>query len=417
MAHHPPGSSSGIRSNAQSHPVIACLLIPHFPVRVAMLDQPQRDGFSLVLGPLPGGRPLISDLSSEAAARGIRPGMTLREALAFVPDVVVLEPNPARETEVAEAMLAALGELSPTVEPDRPGRCYIDLTGSARLLGPPQRAGERIIAALPAALRPRLGIATGKFAAWVAARKAPAGRVRVVLPSEGAAFLAPEPITTLPLPPETTDLLLRLGLKTLGHLAALAPGAVVSRFGPDGRRAWLLASGQSDTADTTVRVRPAVLTLTERVILPAPSTSQEMLLLGLNEAISRLFGRPDMRDRHVRQVTVGIDIEDGRSWDRLLTLREPAGHELLGDVLRRRLGTVELPGAAERVSLTLTGIISAPARQEALPGIRRCRPRPLVEAVQQLKQRYGASPIYRIVEVEPWSRIPERRHALVSYEP
>lgn len=400
-----------------AHSVIACLLVPHFPLRVATLGQPQLDGAPLVLGPRPGGRALVNDLSPEAAERGIRLGMTLRETLAFVTEVVVLEPNPAREVEITDAMLAALAELSPTVEPDRPGRCYIDLTNSARLLGPPQRAGERIIAAMPAALRPRLGIATGKFAAWVAARKAPAGRVRVVLPSEVAAFLAPEPSTALPLSPDTADLLLRLGLKTLGQLAALAPGAVAARFGPDGRRAWLLASGQSDTVDTTVRVRPSVLTLTEHVALPAPSTSQEMLFLGITEAISRLFGRPDMCDRHVRQVAIGIDIEDGHSWDRLLTLREPTGQELLGDVLRRRLGTIELPGAAERVSLTLAGIITAPARQEALPGMRRRRPRPLVEAVQQLKQRYGASPIYRIVEVEPWSRIPERRHALASYEP
>ena len=400
-----------------SRPVIACVLIPHFSLRVATLDQPQLDGLPLVLGPRPGERPLVTDTSPEATERGIRTGMTLREVMAMVPEVVVVDLNPARELDVSEAILASLGELSPLVEPDRPGRCYIDLTGSTRHLGPPARAAEQIIATTPAALRPRVGIAPGKFAAWVAARKAPPAQSRIVLPADVATFLAAEPSTSLPVSPEMGDLLIRLGLKSLGHLAELAPGAVAARFGPDGRRAWRLAAGQSDLADTTVRPREPVLTVTERVELPTPSTGREMLFLGIDEGIARAFGRPDMRDRHVRQVALSAGIEDGRSWDRLLTLREPTGYERLGEVLRQRLGDLALPGAVERITLSLTGIITAPARQEALPGVRRRRPRPLVEAVQQLKQRYGASPIYRIAEVEPWSRIPERRHALISYEP
>ncbi len=401
----------------RARPVIACVLIPHFPLRVAMLDQPRLDGLALVLGPRPGGRPLVADTSPEAAERGIRTGMTLREAMAMVPEVVVIDPNPARETDVSEAILAGLAELSPLVEPDRPGRCYVDLTGSGRHLGVPARAAELIIAAISPALRPRVGVAPGKFAAWVAARKAPPGQARVVPPDGVAAFLAPEPSTALPVAPEVGDLLIRLGLKSLGQLAALAPGAVAARFGPDGQRAWRLAAGQSDLGDTTVRPRQPVLTITEQVELPAPSTGREMLLLGIDEGIARAFGRPGMRDRHVRQVTVSAGIEDGRSWDRLMTLKEPTGYERLGEVLRQRLGDLALPGAVERITLSLTGIITAPARQEALPGIRRRRPRPLVEAVQHLRQRYGASPIYRIAEVEPWSRIPERRHALISYEP
>jgi protein ImuB len=397
--------------------VIACLLVPHFPLRVALLGQAELDGLPLVLGPLPGGRPVVGDASPEAVSRGIRTGMTLREAMAMVPEVVVVDPNPAREGAVAEDILGALAELSPLVESDRPGRWYVDLTGSARLLGPPPRAADRLLGAIPASMRPRAGVAPGRFAAWVAARKSPPGRARVVLPGDVAAFLAPEPSTALPLAADTADLLVRLGLKTLGQVAALPPGAVAARLGAAGRRAWLLASGGGDTEDVTIRPRPEVLTVTERVELPAPSTGREMLFLGVDEGIARAFGRPGMRDRHVRQVTISAGIEDGRSWDRVLTLREPTGYERLGEVLRQRLGDLALPGAVEVVTLSLTGIITAPARQEALPGIRRRRPRPLVEAVQQLKQRYGASPIYRIAEVEPWSRIPERRHALVSYEP
>ena len=46
------------------------------------------------------------------------------------------------------------------------------------------------------------------------------------------------------------------------------------------------------------------------------------------------------------------------------------------------------------------------------------RDQKLQEAVSQLEARLGtAPPIYQVREVEPWSRIPERRHALVQLSP
>jgi hypothetical protein len=44
-------------------------------------------------------------------------------------------------------------------------------------------------------------------------------------------------------------------------------------------------------------------------------------------------------------------------------------------------------------------------------------PPTLRDAVKELKLRLGHSPLYRVVEVDPWSRIPERRHALLSFDP
>ena len=67
--------------------------------------------------------------------------------------------------------------------------------------------------------------------------------------------------------------------------------------------------------------------------------------------------------------------------------------------------------------LTEQDHVLAISRQELLIGLRPRQVRPLVNAARQLKARYGVSPLFRIVEVEPWSRIPERRHALMPYDP
>src|SRR5258707_1122028 len=94
--------------------------------------------------------------------------------------------------------------------------------------------GNRAVAASPAA---RVG-------GGVAGRAAAAGEgAPVVVASEGGpAFLAPFPIALLD-DPDLADLLPRLGLRTLGALAALPATDMVARFGPAGRRAHRRASG------------------------------------------------------------------------------------------------------------------------------------------------------------------------------
>ncbi|MBA2597060.1 MAG: DNA polymerase Y family protein, partial [Chloroflexia bacterium] len=76
-----------------------------------------------------------------------------------------------------------------------------------------------------------------------------------------------------------------------------------------------------------------------------------------------------------------------------------------------------LPGPVEALTLEISGLIDATSRQELLPGFHSRRPWQLAEASRHLKQRFGTSGLYRVVEVEPWSRLPERRQTLIAYDP
>lgn len=395
---------------------IACVRIPHFALRVAVLDHPGLDGAPLVLGPPPGGRPVVADASPEAAARGVRPGLGLREVVALCPEATVLPPHPLREAAAFERILTALEALSPAVEPDPTvaGCCYVDLRGLERRLGPPVEAATRLLAVVAPALRPRVGIAPNKFVARVAAERAAPGGVLAVDPARLASFLAPEPTTRLPLPPEGVRRLERLGLRTLADVAALPAAAVQARLGPAGRRAWELASGRD--AERVVP-RPTPQSVVQTLDLPAPATNRETVLVALTRLALLAFDRPALRDRHVRQARLGATLEGGGSWEQLATLREPGGRRRVIEALGYRLQTATLSAPIEALTLELSGLIDATGRQESLPGFRSRRPRQLAEAGQQLKQRYGTSGLYRVVEVEPWSRIPERRRALIPYDP
>jgi nucleotidyltransferase/DNA polymerase involved in DNA repair len=395
---------------------IACLVIPHFALRVALLARPELDGAPLVLGPAQGGRPLVLDATPEAAGHGVRPGLGLREAVALCPEAIVLTPHPVRENAAAERIVAGLEGLSPAVEidPAQPGCYAIDLTGLERRLGPPHIAAERLLATVPAILRPRAGVAANPFTARVAAHRAAPGTVQVVPLGTEQTFLAAAPVSLLPLPPDKQRRLERLGLRTLGDLAALPPAAVQARFGAEGRRAWDLARGNDRSA---VRPRPQPETVSESLTLPAPATSRETLLIAITRLVLRAFDRAALGNRHVRQARLRASLEGGQAWEQVTTLREPGGHKRLIEALGYRVQALTLPGPVEALTLELSGLIDATSRQELLPGFHSRRPWQLAEASRQLKQRFGTSGLYRVAEVEPWSRLPERRQALIAYDP
>jgi nucleotidyltransferase/DNA polymerase involved in DNA repair len=395
---------------------IACIVTPHFALRVALLERPELDGAPLILGPAPGERPVVRDATPEAAAHGVRSGLGLREAVALCPEAIVLAPHPVREHAAAARIVAGLELLSPVVEIDRaqPGVYAIDLTGLERQLGPPRLAAERLLATVPALLRPRAGVAANPFTARVAAHRAAPGAVQVVDPAATQAFLAAAPVSLLPLPADKQRRLERLGIRTLGDLAALPAAAVQARFGAEGRRAWELARG-NDPATIRARSQPEIVT--ESLTLPAPATSRETLLIAITRLVLRAFDRDALRHRHVRQARLRASLEGGQSWEHVTTLREPGGHKRLIEALGYRVQALMLPGPIEALTLELSGLIDATSRQELLPGFRSRRPAQLAEACQQLAQRFGTSGLYRVTEVEPWSRLPERRHALIAYDP
>jgi DNA polymerase-4/protein ImuB len=389
---------------------IACLRIPWFALRIAVLDRPQLDGHPLVLGNPQGGRPVVVDATPEARELGIRPGMTLRETRAICPVVVVLTPDPVRETTVAGEIGRNLDAISPLVEPDEPGCWYIDLAGLERHYASLEAAVQRILGCAHPVLQPRAGVARDRFTARVAATVARPGRIRSVADGESRDFLARAPVSVLPLPPADILLLERLGLRTLAQFTGVPARKIAARFGSAGRRAWELAAGQDATPVTPPRKDSQVV---RHLVMAAPTASREMLLVGLKQLVAQAFALPELRDRGVRRVTLQAVLEgDRRSWERSLVLKEPSGQERVTKALELRLQDLELDGAVEAVTVTLSGISAVVARQAALGGMGPRATAPLRAALDHLTHRYGYTPLYHVVEVEPWSRIPERRYAL-----
>jgi DNA polymerase-4/protein ImuB len=395
---------------------IVCVRIPHFALRAAVLRHPHLDGSPLLLATSGQDRPLVLDASPEARRAGIRAGLTVREAQMLCPIVIVLPEHPIHEAELVRQVLTRFLDLSPLVEADEaePGCWYISLTGLERRYGSHIQAARHFLRSVPAVLHPRASVAPAKFVARVAAGASEGDAIRVVAPSEVRSFLHDASISWLPVPPPLITEMRQLGLATLGMLAALDRKRALARFGKPGVFAWELANGIDHRQ---VVPPPLVPTVTETTEMPVPAVSRDMLMAALRHLVHRAFQHPDLHGRYVRTVTIRAALESRESWERALTLKEPADAYRLVHSLTLRLDTLEMPGPVTHLTIELGGIIANGARQEVLPTFRHRNDPSLHGATEQLKHRYGSSPLYRIVEVEPWSRIPERRHALMPYDP
>ncbi len=188
--------------------------------------------------------------SSAARAAGVRRGLRRREAAARCPQLHVTTADADRDARFFEGVIAAVDDLVPRAEVLRPGLLVLPVRGAARYFGSEQQAAERLIDTVAAAgAECQVGIADQLSTAVFAAR---AGRV--VEPGGDAKFLAvlsirqlaTEPSLSGPGREELTDLLWRMGIRTIGQFAALSVTDVASRFGADGVTAHRFSRGEPE---------------------------------------------------------------------------------------------------------------------------------------------------------------------------
>src|SRR5256885_13493660 len=239
----------------------ACCWIPLCALRCETARRPELASLPVALLS-PDDTRRLWQVAPLARRAGVKPAMTVSQAIGLCPTLKLCEPDPVHYDAQFSRLLAALGRVSPVIEPAELGRAYVGTDGLEGLYGAPEKIVEAIKcgvrsaecgiveesllahSALPtphSALR--VGWGKGKFVSWVAATRAQPGEAVIVQPGEEGSFLAAQPLAALPLDSDTHRRLRQLGVTTLGALAALPEEAVVSQFGRVGRRLWRLAAG------------------------------------------------------------------------------------------------------------------------------------------------------------------------------
>lgn len=387
---------------------IACVHIPRFAVEVERQRRPDIGARLVLIGDAS-----VFDCSLGGEALGVKRGMRISQAIGLCPHAVLLPPDHPCYQRRFDEVLDFLEGHSPVVESGELGTAHLSLDG---LPAEPQLLGKEIITSLHRrfGLIASVGIGSGKFPARVAAQTTRPGLVKAVPPGEEAAFLAPLGIDHLPASDSIRWRLHLLGLESMGGIARLPLGAFQQQFGPEGRRCWELAQG-IDREPLVPRVKEE--TIVRRLQLPAPTVTLDAILVGLERLVFAAYGSPDRKGCWVRKAVVRAALDGGGTWELPVPFREAmadprdAWFAIRSAVVRK---APERP--VEELEVELVGLSGESGKQASMfDGKAKVR-KQIQEAARQLSAQHGRSLIGKVVEVEPWSRIPERRTAMVEFD-
>jgi protein ImuB len=391
--------------------MIVCVLIPRFSLLAALGDRRVLAQEAVALGPEPGREQAIGEVSPRAETFGVAAGMRVGEALSRCPELKLVPPDPEGVRELWKVVLERIESIGGAPESDRAGVAYFAAGGLRGIHG----GLDGVLAAARGVLgRARLGVAPSRFAAWCAACQTLQRRPTLTVDGRRLGrFLDPLPVDLLRARAElegVPETLERLGVRTLGDLAAMPAPALAERFGHQGLLARELAQGR----DTPLAPRRPPEPVTERVELPEGVSGQQ-LERTLELLIARMLARRERRGRALRAVALSARFVAGGTWRTAVTLRHASAEpERLALVLTPRLG--ELPAPAESLALEVEAF-GPPAREPTRmldDGEAQRRGR-LAEAVRQARQAAGEGAALHVLDVDPGSRIPERRSVLAPF--
>ncbi len=392
--------------------MVVCVHLPRFELTVAAGGAEALAGHALAIAPAPGGEARVGEVSGAAEAQGVTRGMALGEALARCPRLRLVAGDPLGVAQEWGRAARALEGIGAALELPRAGLAYFESDGLRGLHG----GDEGVIAAARRALaRPaRVGAGPTRFCALAAALEVRSRRAVVVkTDSEARRYLASRPVTLLGFRAETAALvepLARLGIETLGELAALGRDAVADRFGAPGVLARRLARGEDDPLRTHI----AEERLRESLELEEANSGPALERV-LGVLVDRLLARPERRGRTLRALSISARLVEGGTWRERVVLREA-----LSDPRRMRLALAPrlalLPAPAAYLRLEAERFGPPEGAQGALfdpdptsPARREEHRGRLREAMAQVRAAAGPEAALRAVCVDLDSRVPERR--------
>src|SRR6059036_4062675 len=123
----------------------ACCWIPLFALRSELARRPELASLPVALvAPDTARPPRVWQVAPLARRAGVKPGMTVSQAIGLCPGLKLCEPDPVHYDEQFARLVAALVTVSPVVEPVEPGRVFVGTEGLEGLYGAPEKIVEAI---------------------------------------------------------------------------------------------------------------------------------------------------------------------------------------------------------------------------------------------------------------------------------
>ena len=383
------------------HPELFSLHIAHidcdaFFASVEKRDRPELAARPVIVGG-GGARGVVAAACYVARIYGVHSAMPMFKALKACPDAVVIKPDFAKYAAASRQIRTMMERLTPLVQPLSIDEAVLDLAGTEALHGaPPAVVLARFAAAVEreVGITVSVGLAANRLLAKIAAgRDKPRGFC--VIGAEAPALLAPEPVRLLPgVGPVLARKMAAMGVTRLGHLQVLDDRMARARFGDDGPALVRRARGEDASPVDPARETKSI---SAETTFPVDVTDRA----GLERELWRMTEKVAHRLREEKFAAGGVVLKLKTAG---FVLRTRAHHldfpTVLPDLLFEAARAM-LAREADGTAFRLIGIGAQPllpgdlADQPDLADPRSPRRRAAQEAIEALRERFGAKAVIR----------------------
>ena len=336
-----------------------------FYASVEQRDNPELRGRPLAVGGA-SKRGVVAAASYEARVFGVRSAMPSSRAQRLCPDLIFVKPRFEAYRAVSRQIREIFTRHTDIIEPLSLDEAYLDVTEDKQQIGSAVRIAQAIRAAIreETGLTASAGVSYNKFLAKLASDQNKPDGLCVVLPDEGAAFVAQLPVRRFHgVGPRTAEKMERLGILTGADLAQKDEGWLMTNFGSYGHYLYGAARGIDERKVDASGVRKSIgaeLTYFD------DKKSEGELRAALDEIVEIVWDRIVRNNGRGKTIILKARYADFKTLTRSRTI----GHIFAGKAEFARLGhelldlILPVPQGIRLLGLTLSGMVhDAPIRE------------------------------------------------------
>jgi DNA polymerase-4 len=320
----------------------------------------------------------------------------------------VISSRHARYGEYSDRVMERINQLTPLVEQVSIDEAFLDVSDMPEDgLFLARRLQSRIRQEL--GLPCSIGVATNKLIAKVASDVGKAGHrgieppnaITVVPPGEEARFLAPLPAQALwGIGPKSAARLSEMGIHTVGDRAIMPEASLLEHFGKSGPELHRRALGIDNSPVASSGV---VKSISNEHTYDKDQRDETIILKSLRQLSENVGGRLRKASMAGNVVHIKLRWADFTTLTRQVTLPAPTDQD--GVIYKTAAELFQKIWREERYAVRLVGVgvagLVAAQRQLSLWDGGLDREHKLLEAIDELRERYGSKIIQRAEEMKP----------------
>ncbi|MGH1454458.1 MAG: Y-family DNA polymerase [Paracoccaceae bacterium] len=341
-------------------------------------------------------------LNADAEQYGLRRGMGLADARSYCPNLQTEVQNPQADQAFQSSLVRWAKRYCPWVGKDGVDGIILDVTGAAHLLGGEAALLDDIRMRMARSrLTVRVGMADTFGAAWALARF---GQDRAET-GDTLPAIQQLPVASLRITAKEDTALQRLGIKTIGQLAALPRATVGQRFG-----ASVLMRLDQALGDQAESISPEANepTYTTRLTLPEPIGLAKDVMAGVERLLISLCEKLTDTMSGARVLALRCRLVDGGEQTVELRLARPLRDPArMLPLFERGISEIDAGFGIDQLRLVAVQVETLPAEQTTQASHGQARYADgLNDLITRLGNRIGLENIQRFLPAE--SHIPER---------